>query len=268
MKLERTKALEMMKKGASYQEVIEATGINIKTLRSWKARYIVGGEGAKPKPKAKTQTAAVDVVSLQTELSEAKAAYESEAEKVAAFRISNDAVLQRNSELITECETLQHEKESCKADFEALQKAFDTLQQQSEAQSSPNNTPLILAVVALHLSAVYGVGEILSDVFHTWVMGYLTAAVFVSAGLIMFVSRRFSVGVSWVVLLATFILESYCNYLTIYLRMTAEKVAEFEQYTNTKALFLSIAVFVPLVNLALEYLLFTKPQTTENGNGI
>lgn len=257
---DKEKALILMNNGASYQEVAEKTGVKVETLRLWKHRNLKGT--AVPKSEAKPKAAAKVL-----RPSKPKAAINEpvgEPVKVAALQVSNNLMVQRNDDMEQSLTALQTEHETVRAQYAALQQAHDVLQQSENATGeavASSNVPLVLAIGALHVSAVYGVGEILSSVFHTVVMGYLTAVVFVSSGLIMFLSKKLAVGVSWVVLVATFVLEAYCNYLTIYMKMEAVQLAAYQQYTNTGVLFFSIAVFVPLVTLAMEYLLFKQSDT-------
>lgn len=239
----KEKAVQMLKKGESYKEVAAQTGINIPTLRTWKKRHVVDMKEAKPtKPKAapknpKVQKVASEANQTPNDYEALNVAYQ---KQLAKYDVSAIHITELNKEI------------------ETLQSATDeTAQSDTKQNMTYYNLPLIVGILALHVSAVYGVGEILKAVFHTYVMGYLTALVFVSAGLIMFASKRFSIGISWLVLIATFLIESYCNYLTIYMNMSDEKLQQFQSYTNTGILFFCISVSIPLVNLALEYLLFT-----------
>lgn len=224
-------ALNLIREGESMKIISERTGVSTGTLRSWKKRHV-----SEPKAKAVPKAAKKNST---TKRGTSKAVAQIE---------------QMPQPFTHKLEVLQADSQIESSEPNATTDPNDII------NDAPNDLPLIAAVLALHVSAIYGVGEILSSVFHTVVMGYLTSIVFVCAGLIMFVSKRFSYGVSWLVLVATFVLESYCNYLTIHLNMTAEKMAAFELYTNTGVLFFCIFVFVPLVNLALEYLLFSSKR--------
>jgi hypothetical protein len=258
-KTDKEKAIELMKKGLSYQDVSEKTGVGVTTLRTWKMRHLTNATGEVTKPKAK-----VTKPKQQAKATKPQAKPTGEVKQSKPVQTSDNKLEVLQSQVLrldAENEVMCDELLTARSTVETLTTENETLKQSITDVPKHNDTPLIVAVVALHLSAVYGVGEILSGVFHTYVMGYLTAAVFVSAGLIMFASNKFAVGVSWVVLCATFLLESYCNYLTIYMKMDGKELAKFQQYTNTDYLFLCIAVFVPLVNLALEYLLFKQADT-------
>ena len=244
----KEKAVQMLKKDASYKEVAAQTGINIPTLRTWKKRYVVDMKEAKP-TKPKVSEGVTNVSSKETT---------NEKELRKAYDGLIETLQSSKKQLVTEYDNVVSENEILKTEIETLQSSTDeTAQSDTKQNMTYYNLPLIVGILALHVSAVYGVGEILKAVFHTYVMGYLTALVFVSAGLIMFASKRFSIGISWLVLIATFLIESYCNYLTIYMNMSDEKLQQFQSYTNTGILFFCISVSIPLVNLALEYLLFT-----------
>jgi transposase len=258
-KIDKEKAIELMEKGLSYQETATKTGVGVATLRTWKMRHLTNSTGEVVQvPKAKTTTKAKPE-KVPNKAKTTTKAKQPKPEKVP--NIERETLQVDLSAMVEKYERISTEYATAKMSVETLEMENEALKRDAVPTAKHNDTPLIVAVVALHLSAVYGVGEILSGVFHTYIMGYLTAAVFVSAGLIMFASNKFAVGVSWLVLCATFLLESYCNYLTIYMRMEGAELAKFQQYTNTDYLFLCIAVFVPLVNLALEYLLFKQADT-------
>ena len=236
----REKAVRLMQAGATYMEVAAQTGEKLAMLRTWKKRHVVGVPTIKATKTAKPKITK-STVSAKTEKQASEANQTSQIkDEHEAFKV---AYQKQITELNNDIETLRNAKD-------------ETTQSDNVPNMTYYNMPLIIGILALHVSAVYGVGEILKTVFHTYIMGYLTALVFVSAGLIMFASKRFSIGISWVVLIATFVIESYCNYLTIYMNMSDEKLAQFENYTNTGILFFCISVSIPLVNLALEYLLF------------
>jgi uncharacterized protein (UPF0335 family) len=276
---DRAEALQIVAT-AGYDVATEKTGIPVTTLRSWKSR----GSSATPEKldNANDATLQREYVALQQENVMLQGAKE-EAE-ILRERLKNALKAKENAvkdyltstniavSLYAKVDKLEDENETLQETYndifdrnvtlqhniKGLEQELATFQQTTEPEE--NNTILIVAIAALHISAIYGVGEILSLIFGTWVMGYLTATVFVSAGLIMFVSKRFAVGISWIVLFATFILESYCNFLTMNLNVTPDKLAKISQHTNQWWLFLIISLFVPLVCLSLEYLLFNKKE--------
>jgi cation transport ATPase len=274
MTAQKQNAIDLLQKGNSYIETSNITGVSISTLRTWKSRdkhnsnptqHItditnVTKHNSTVKTEHNTSDTEIDTTlqklqveneALHTEIAEIKSVYNGLCDKYVASR--NEAI--HTETALHEYKTELHNMTNI---TDELQNEIETLHQTITEHNSPNDIPLIISIVALHVSAIYGVGEMLTMLLGTWFMGYLTATVFVSAGLVMFISKRFSNWVSFIILVSTFIAESFCNYLTIRTHLKVDFYNQLNHYTNPFYLFFVVSVFIPLTNLLLEYILFNK----------